>query len=88
MDETELTCEDQRIGDKDLTLTFKINNCDDPLTIDATVEAIGFSWSHNFKDQRIAVPGLSVKVPGKLASAGIYLEVQMENTGSNQNVKV
>ncbi|XP_031573948.1 uncharacterized protein LOC116307781 [Actinia tenebrosa] len=86
---SEIKCEDQSLGNKDLTLTIKINKCDDPPTVDITVEALGVSWTQNFKsDQRIAVPGLSFSAPGNLGSAGIYVKVQLQDTGSNLKLKI
>jgi hypothetical protein len=86
---TKMTCTENNLGDKKLSLTIKINKCEDPPSIGITVEALGFSWTHTFQsDQRIAVPGLSITPFGKVLSAGVYLKVELKDNGSNLKLKV
>ncbi|KAK3705748.1 hypothetical protein QZH41_012771, partial [Actinostola sp. cb2023] len=84
---TKITCTVSDMGDKVLTTTIKINKCDDPVTIKVTVDASGFHWLKTFKsNERIGVPGLSMKALG--VSAGVFVKVSLEDTGSNLQFKV
>lgn len=70
---------------KPITFKLKINKCDDPVTVTASMNVpdLDITWSHTYSgDDKIPVPGFSVPV------GGVYVQVDLTNNGDTLHLKV
>ena len=78
---------------KETMLSFsvpQVNKCDDPVSATASMNVpdLGITWSHTYTSNDIvAVPGFTVSLPS-IFSAGVYVQVDLSDDGSNINMKV
>ncbi|EDO37501.1 predicted protein [Nematostella vectensis] len=84
---TKITCAvDGIVKTHKTTVTIKINKCDEPVTYDVSVKTddLGIDWTHNFPaDAVVEVPGFSLG-----SMIGVYIKVQILDTGSNLHLKI
>ncbi|XP_020602955.1 uncharacterized protein LOC110041976 [Orbicella faveolata] len=63
--------------DKPITFKLKVNKCDDPVSVTATMDVpdLHITWSHTYtSDDIVAVPGFTASLPS-FFSAGVYVQV-------------
>ncbi|KAM7432359.1 hypothetical protein ABFA07_017191 [Porites harrisoni] len=75
---------------KPITFKLKINKCDDPVTVTASMDVpdLDITWSHTYSsNDKIAVPGFSVSLP-PIFSAGVYVQIDFTNNGDTLHLKV
>ena len=68
----------------------QVKKCDDPVSVTASMNVpnLDITWSHSYTSNDIvAVPGFTVSLPSIL-SAGVYVQVDLSDDGSNINMKV
>lgn len=84
-----ITC-NAHFGGKTITLTVKVNRCDEPVTVTINVKVKGddVDWTHVFTSgDELAVPGLGIDVKG-VAKAGLFIRVKLEPDDNILTVKV
>lgn len=87
-----ITCE-VTVWEKSATLTFKINQCDDPITATVTVKIQRYAvdWSHSFQDgERIKLPTdhLLGKGSSTMAQGSVSLSVLLKREGKKLHFKL
>lgn len=84
-----VTC-NMNFADQQITFKLEVNKCDDPVSATASMNVpdLGITWSHTYTSNDIvAVPGFTVSLPS-IFSAGVYVQVDLSDDGSNINMKV
>ena len=85
---TKITCS-ERFVEKDITFSFDINKCADPVTVTTKMKVpdLGIYWTHTYTSGDIvAVPGFTVNLP--LVSGGVYVQVTLDSSTSKLQIKV
>ncbi|KAL9965750.1 hypothetical protein ACROYT_G029592 [Oculina patagonica] len=86
---SKITCKMDFV-DKPITLTLKVNKCDDPVSVTASMDVpdLYITWSHTYtSDDIVAVPGFTASLHG-LVSAGVYVQVGFTPNGDELHLKV
>jgi len=76
--------------DKPITFKLKVNKCDDPVSVTATMDVpdLFITWSHTYtSDDIVEVPGFTASLPS-VVSAGVYVQVALTPKGDELRVTV
>lgn len=85
-----ITCKTNFV-EKPITLKLKVNKCDDPISVTASMDVpdLYISWSHTYtSDDIIKVPGFTASVPVLPISAGVYVQVSLTPNGDELKLTV
>lgn len=85
-----ITCQTNFVN-KPITLKLKVNKCDDPVSVTASMDVpdLYISWSHTYtSDDIVEVPGFTASVPGLPISAGVYVQVSLTPNGDKLEITV
>ncbi|XP_068732604.1 uncharacterized protein [Montipora capricornis] len=85
-----LTCNMNFADQQIITFKLEVKKCDDPVSVTASMNVpdLDITWSHSYTSNDIvAVPGFTVSLPS-IFSAGVYVQVDLSDDGSNINMKV
>lgn len=75
-----------KLMDKAITYKLKVNNCDDPVSVTASMDVpdLHISWSHTYtSDDNVKVPEFNASVPG-----GVYVQVNLTPYDDRLGLKV
>jgi len=75
---------------KPITITLKVNKCDDPVNVTATMDVphLYITWYHTYtSDNIVAVPGFTASLPSFI-SAGVYVQVALTPNGDKLRLTV
>ncbi|XP_068732609.1 uncharacterized protein [Montipora capricornis] len=84
-----LTCNMNFADQQIITFKLEVKKCDDPVSVTASMNVpdLDITWSHSYTSNDIvAVPGFTVSLPS-IFSAGVYVQVDLSDDGSNINMK-